>query len=163
MLKALSKRESFQEGTNLRAWLFTILRNNFFSTHRKKGREVEDAEGAHAATMITIPDQHDKLVHQDLQAALARLSPDQRDVIILVGAEGMSYDEAAAALGCAVGTVKSRVNRARNRLAELMGLAGEDGIGGIAVAQRLTRYFVRHNKKLCSAATLLARLCVILY
>jgi RNA polymerase sigma-70 factor (ECF subfamily) len=58
------------------------------------------------------------------------LSPDQRDVIILVGAEGMSYDEAAAALGCAVGTVKSRVNRARNRLAELMGLAGEDGIGG---------------------------------
>ena len=63
-------------------------------------------------------------------AALARLSPDQRDVIILVGAEGLSYDEAAAALGCAVGTVKSRVNRARNRLAELMGLAGEDGIGG---------------------------------
>ena len=130
VLKALSKRESFQEGTNLRAWLFTILRNNFFSTHRKKGREVEDAEGAHAATMVSIPDQHDKLVHQDLQAALARLSPDQRDVIILVGAEGLSYDEAAAALGCAVGTVKSRVNRARNRLAELMGLAGEDGIGG---------------------------------
>ncbi len=130
VLKALSKRDSFQEGTNLRAWLFTILRNNFFSTHRKKGREVEDADGAHAATMVSIPDQHDKLVHQDLQAALARLSPDQRDVIILVGAEGMSYDEAAEALGCAVGTVKSRVNRARNRLAELMGLAGEDGIGG---------------------------------
>ena len=61
VLKALSKRESFQEGTNLRAWLFTILRNNFFSTHRKKGREVEDAEGAHAATMVSIPDQHDKL------------------------------------------------------------------------------------------------------
>ena len=98
-------------------------------------------------------------MHQDLQAALARLSPDQRDVIILVGAEGLSYDEAAAALGCAVGTVKSRVNRARNRLAELMGLAGEDGIRRIAVAQRLTLLCI--TTKICAVQQPFRRICVI--
>jgi RNA polymerase sigma-70 factor, ECF subfamily len=128
VLKALSKRGSFEAGTNLQAWLFTILRNGFFSAHRKSSREIEDAEGIHAASLITIPDQEDKLVLQDLSAALDKLPPQQREAILLVGAEGLSYDDAAAALGIKVGTVKSRINRARNRLAALL-QPSQDDIG----------------------------------
>lgn len=129
VLKALAKRDAFETGTNLQAWLFTILRNSFYSEHRKAGREVEDAEGAYAVNMIAIPDQEDKLALQDLSSALKKLPPDQRDALILVGADGMSYDDAAAALGVKVGTIKSRVNRARSRLTELMGMT-DDTPGG---------------------------------
>jgi RNA polymerase sigma-70 factor (ECF subfamily) len=128
VLKAISKQEKFEADTNLQAWLFTILRNQFFSGHRKTHREVEDADGTHAAALITIPDQEDRIVVQDLEAALAKLPRDQREAILLIGAEGMAYEEVADGLGVKVGTIKSRVNRARNRLAELMGLSGADGI-----------------------------------
>ncbi len=128
VLKAISKQEKFEAGTNLQAWLFTILRNLFFSGHRKTQREVEDADGAHAATLVTIPDQEDRIAVQDLEAALAKLPREQREAILLVTAEDMAYEEAAEALGVKVGTLKSRVNRARNRLAGLMGLLGADGI-----------------------------------
>ncbi|WP_210492757.1 sigma-70 family RNA polymerase sigma factor [Microvirga antarctica] len=128
VLRALSRREGFEEGTNMQVWLFTILRNSFFTAHRSKGREVEDTDGQHAATLVTIPDQHDRLVIKDLQAALAQLSTEQRSAIMLVGADGLTYEEAAQALNCAVGTVKSRVNRARSRLALLMGVT-DDGVG----------------------------------
>jgi RNA polymerase sigma-70 factor (ECF subfamily) len=121
VLRALSKHSHFEVGTNLQAWLFTILRNGHFSAHRKTRREVEDAEGVHAASMITIPDQEDRIAIRDLSAALDQLPREQREAIILVGAEGLSYDDAAEALGVKVGTIKSRVNRARTRLAELMG------------------------------------------
>ena len=80
--------------------------------------------------MISIPDQEDRLTMQDLHAALTKLPREQREAIMLVGAEGMSYEEAAAALATKVGTIKSRVNRARNRLAELMGLVHEEGVAG---------------------------------
>jgi RNA polymerase sigma-70 factor (ECF subfamily) len=130
VLKAISKQEKYEAGTNLQAWLFTILRNLFFSAHRTKQREVEDADGVHAATMISIPDQEDRLTVQDLNAALARLPREQREALLLIGGEGLSYEEAAESLGIKVGTIKSRVNRARNRLAELMGLVQEDGIAG---------------------------------
>ena len=86
---------------------------------------VEDGDGAHAANMVAIPDQEDKLALQDLSTALQKLPQEQREAIILIGAEGMSYEDAAEALGVKVGTIKSRVNRARNRLAELMGVAGD--------------------------------------
>jgi RNA polymerase sigma-70 factor (ECF subfamily) len=128
VLKAISKQEKFEADTNLQAWLFTIQRNLFFSGHRKTQREVEDADGAHAATLVTVPDQEDHIAVQDLEAALARLPQEQREAILLIGAEGMAYEEAAELLGVKVGTIKSRVNRARNRLAELMGLSGADGI-----------------------------------
>jgi RNA polymerase sigma-70 factor (ECF subfamily) len=130
VLKAISKQERFEAGTSLQAWLFTILRNLYFSAHRKAKREVEDADGSHAAAMISIPDQEDKIVVQDLETALDRLPQEQREAILLVGAEGMAYEEAAKALGVKAGTIKSRVNRARNRLAEMMGLAGKGGIAG---------------------------------
>jgi RNA polymerase sigma-70 factor (ECF subfamily) len=121
VLKALSKHDHFEAGTNLQAWLFTILRNGYFSAHRKTNREVEDGDGVHAASLITIPDQEDRLAIQDLSSALEKLPHEQREAIILVGAEGLSYDDAAEALGVKVGTIKSRVNRARTRLAELIG------------------------------------------
>jgi RNA polymerase sigma-70 factor (ECF subfamily) len=130
VLKAISKQETFESGTSLQAWLFTILRNLFFSARRTKQREFEDADGTHAATMITIPDQEDHLAVQDLHTALAKLPREQREALLLVSAEGLSYEEAAEALGTKVGTIKSRVNRARTRLAELMELVQEDGIAG---------------------------------
>jgi RNA polymerase sigma-70 factor (ECF subfamily) len=130
VLKAISKQEKFETGTNLEAWLFTILRNLFFSAHRKTQREVEDADGTHAATMTSLPNQEDRLVVQDLHAALAKLPQEQREALLLVAAEGLSYEEAAQALETKVGTIKSRVNRARSRLAELMGLVHEDGTAG---------------------------------
>lgn len=128
VLKAISKQERFEADTNLQAWLFTILRNLFFSVHRKSLREVEDGDGSYAATMISMPDQEDRIMIHDLEAALGKLPKVQREALMLVGADGLSYEEAAQALGCAVGTVKSRVNRARNALAELMRLADENGI-----------------------------------
>jgi RNA polymerase sigma-70 factor (ECF subfamily) len=126
VLRAISKQERFEPGTNMNAWLFTILRNAFFSAHRKTQREIEDVDGSHASTLIAIADQEDKIVMRDLEAALAKLSPEHRDALILVGAQGMAYEEAATALGVKVGTMKSRVNRARTRLAELMGLNVSD-------------------------------------
>ncbi|MFC1458078.1 sigma-70 family RNA polymerase sigma factor [Microvirga arabica] len=122
VLRAISKQEKFQPGTNLQAWLFTILRNLFCSACRRTKREVADADGSYAAALISVPDHEGRMVVKDLAAALAKLPEGQRNAIMLVGAEGMSYEAAAQALGCAVGTIQSRVNRARNRLAELMGL-----------------------------------------
>jgi RNA polymerase sigma-70 factor (ECF subfamily) len=126
LMKAWAKFDTFQEGTNLRAWLFTILRNEFYSQVRKRGREVEDAEGTYAARLASQPAQTGHMDLSDFRQALARLPADQREALILVGASGFSYEEAAAICECAVGTIKSRVSRARTRLAELLSLeAGE--------------------------------------
>lgn len=120
LVKAWSNLDSFEPGTNMRAWLFTILRNAFYSELRKRRREVEDADGAMAATLATHPAQTGHLDFQDFRAALDKLPADQREALILIGASGMSYDEAAEICGCAVGTVKSRVNRARQKLVEIL-------------------------------------------
>jgi len=122
LFKAWNHLDSFHEGTNLKAWLFTILRNTYFSERRKRRREVEDADGRYAATLATHPEQHGHMDMQDFRAALTRLPDDQREALILVGAAGFSYEEAAEISGCAVGTIKSRVNRARNRLADMLGM-----------------------------------------
>ena len=126
LLKGWQHRARFQPGTNLNAWLFTILRNIFYSDHRKRVREVEDQDGSYASRLATAPHQGDRLDVEDLQSALAKLPPDQREALVLVGAEGVSYEEAATIMGCKVGTVKSRVSRARGRLAELLGYDEED-------------------------------------
>jgi RNA polymerase sigma-70 factor (ECF subfamily) len=122
LVKAWTHLDRFERGTNLNAWLFTILRNGFFSEHRKRVREVEDADGTYAARLTTAPDQLSHLDYDDLRKALLKLPSDQREALLLVGAQGFSYEEAAAICECAVGTIKSRVNRARSRLAELLGL-----------------------------------------
>ena len=130
VLRALSKQEQFESGTCLQAWLFTILRNHFFSAHRRSMREEADADGSYAGLMTSIADQEDRVMIQDVAAALGKLPPGQREAIVLVGVDGLSYEEAAQALGCAVGTVKSRVNRARTCLAELIGLDPREGHRG---------------------------------
>jgi RNA polymerase sigma-70 factor (ECF subfamily) len=120
LVKAWHHLDSFREGTNLKAWLFAILRNAYFSELRKTRREVADSDGQLAARLSVPPEQQGQLELVDLSNALAQLPPDQREALILVGAEGFSYEDAAGISGCAVGTVKSRVNRARAKLSELM-------------------------------------------
>jgi RNA polymerase sigma-70 factor (ECF subfamily) len=127
ILKAWSNLGSFKEGTNMRAWLFTILRNTFYSEIRKHRREVEDIDGRYAAQVPDKPTQHGIMDLRDFNEAFATLPADQREALTLVGASGFSYEEAAAVCGCAVGTVKSRVNRARSRLVEILHANDEKG------------------------------------
>ncbi len=129
LMKAWTHRGKFEAGTNMKAWLFTILRNTYFSEFRKLRREIQDVDGAAAAQLASPPEQHGHMDMADFRRALAELSEDHREALILVGAEGFSYEEAAEISGCAVGTVKSRVNRARARLAELMSIDSPDEIG----------------------------------
>ena len=125
IVKAWTNMDKFQPGTNLRAWLFTILRNTFYSDRRKTRREVSDSDGIYAARLTTRPDHDGRLALNDFRAAFEKLPDEQREALILVGAYGFSYEEAAAMTGVAIGTVKSRANRGRRRLAELLQL--EDG------------------------------------
>ena len=125
LMKAWKYHESYAAGTNMRAWLYTILRNEFYSQLRKRKREVEDADGLYSGKVFVPPEQQGHLDLADFTVALAKLPDDQREAIVLVGASGFSYEEAAEICGCAVGTIKSRVNRARNRLAELLELGDE--------------------------------------
>jgi RNA polymerase sigma-70 factor, ECF subfamily len=129
LLRALVNIDSFEPGTNLSAWLFTILRNLFRSEYRKRRREVEDGDGSYAESLKSQPEQEARVEFREFRAALAKLPSDQREALILVGASGFSYEEAAGICGCAVGTIKSRVNRARTRLAELMSIESLDDFG----------------------------------
>ncbi len=126
VVKAWANFDKFEPGTNLRAWLFTILRNTYYSLYRKRRREVEDPDGAMAGRLSEKPAHDGHLAMTDFREAFAKLTDEQREVLILVGAEGFSYEEAAETCGVAVGTIKSRTNRARKRLAELMNLNDED-------------------------------------
>jgi len=122
LVKAWSNLGSFVEGTNLPAWLFTILRNIYYSEYRKRRREVADSDGTIAAKLATAPAQNGHMDFLDFREALQKLPADQREALVLIGASGMSYEEAAGICNCAVGTMKSRVNRARNRLIELLSI-----------------------------------------
>ncbi len=129
LVKAWANFASFQEGTNPRAWMFTILRNQFYSEMRKNGREIQDVDGVHSARLATHPEQQGHLDFADFRTALATLPDDQREALILIGASGFSYEEAAAISGVAVGTVKSRVSRARTRLHEMLDVESETDFG----------------------------------
>ena len=129
LLRALTNIDSFEPGTNMSAWLFTILRNLFRSEYRKRRREVEDGEGRLAESLKSPPDQQSHMEFEEFRVALAKLPPDQREALILVGASGFSYEDAAGICGCAVGTIKSRVNRARSKLAALLYVDGAQDFG----------------------------------
>ena len=128
LLRAIANIHSFTPGTNMSAWLFTILHNQFRSEYRKRRREVEDADGGYLDGLKSPPEQYSRLEFKELFAALAKLPLEQREALLLVGASGFSYDDAAAICQTAVGTIKSRVNRARKLLAELLELDSADKI-----------------------------------
>jgi RNA polymerase sigma-70 factor (ECF subfamily) len=135
LTRGLSNLHRFQPGTSIQAWLFTILRNQFHTHYRKSRREVEDPDGAMASRLSSLPEQHGHLDIQDLQVALAKLPFEQREALLLVAAEGFSYEEAAQICGAQLGTIKSRINRARSRLAEILGIERAEDIG----SDRVTR------------------------
>ena len=120
LLRAWQARASFEPGTQLRAWLFVILRNLFYSDRRRAWRNVAYDETAAERTLQTKSIQAELLELDDVRRALALLPDDQREALILVTAGGLSYDEAAHICGCAVGTIKSRVNRGRRALAQIL-------------------------------------------
>ena len=139
-MKAWANLARYEAGTNLRAWLFTILRNTFYSEHRKHRLEIEDADGHLAAGLSTPARQNDHMDFEDFRVALQQLAPDQREALILVGASGLSYEEAAGICGCAEGTVKSRVSRGRQRLSAILadgGLSARIRIPGGVMASML--------------------------
>ena len=138
LVKAWDKQSSFQPGTNLKAWLFTILRNEFYSQMRKRGREVQDSDGAMTARLAVHPSQNGSMDLDDFRKALQLLPEDQREAVILIGASGFSYEEAAEICGCAVGTIKSRVSRARLKLQELLALEGDGEFGPDAISAHVT-------------------------
>jgi len=120
LIKAWTNRDKFEPGTNLRAWLFTILRNTYYTQVIRRRREVRDETGEYANNLSSPATQDWSVAMRALQAGLAQLPDEHREALILVGAAGLSYEEAAEICGCALGTIKSRVNRARARLLKIM-------------------------------------------
>ncbi len=128
LVKAWTNLDKFKTGTNMRAWLFTILRNTFYSSRRKSKREVADVDGILTDNIAQKPDHDGHMQMADFRKALEMLKDEQREALLLVGASGFSYEEAAEMCGVAVGTIKSRTNRARARIAELMGHKENDAL-----------------------------------
>lgn len=120
LAKAWSARGSYEPGTNLKAWTFMILRNAFFSHKRRSWRVCELDPEVAAATLVSVTNPTGSLELDELRRALAMLPPDQSEALIMIGAADLSYEEAAEICGVAIGTVKSRVSRARVKLAEIL-------------------------------------------
>ncbi len=129
ILRAWANFDHFERGSNLTAWLVTILRNLVRVEHRRKKREVEDAEGSYAAQMYSLPEQQSHLDYEDMQIALTKLPFHSREALLLIAAEGLSYDEAAAVCHAPAGTIKSRVSRARAQLVKLLSPDNGEEIG----------------------------------
>lgn len=129
LIRALANINSFEPGTNMSAWLITILRNLYRSEYRKRRREVEDATGGYAERLRSLPEQEGHVEMLEFHAALAKLPTEQREALILIGALGFSHEEVANICGCAIGTIKSRVNRARSHLADLLSIEGPHDFG----------------------------------
>jgi RNA polymerase sigma-70 factor, ECF subfamily len=140
LLRACDNIARFDPETNMTAWLITILRHHFYSEYRKRRREIVDVDGIYADTLVTQPTQMARTEYGELRRALDKLPGEMRDAIVLIAGSGASYDEAARICGCAVGTIKSRVHRARTRLAELLSInnpgdLSEDPIGQSVIAR----------------------------
>jgi len=133
LLKAWNARKSFKAGSNMKAWTFTILRNQFYSFKRRSWRSTSLEPGVAEETIVSADNPDNSVSLNELRHALGTLSDEHREALILVGASGMSYDEAANVCEVATGTMKSRVSRARKLLAATMKDGkfdkGDDGIG----------------------------------
>ncbi len=123
VMKAWDARSSFQMGTNMKAWTFMILRNQFYSEKRRSWRQSQLDQEAAERTLVAADDPASPIALDEMRLALGMLPSEQREALILVGAGGFAYEEAADICGCAVGTVKSRVSRARRALHGIL----EDG------------------------------------
>jgi RNA polymerase sigma-70 factor (ECF subfamily) len=140
LIKAWTNKDKFEPGTNLRAWLFTILRNTYYTAVVKRRREVADEDGKYAARLSTAPTQEWSVAMKTMQVALQQLPPEHREALILVGAAGVTYEEAAEICGCALGTIKSRVNRARARLLQIMDAKdATDAMAGVTASPQPQR------------------------
>jgi RNA polymerase sigma-70 factor (ECF subfamily) len=119
-IKAWTARERYQAGTNMRAWTFAILRNHYLSELRRSRRQTDLDEGVAERMLVMEADQEGPLHLGDMETALQKLAPERREAVLLVGASGFSYEEAAEIAGCPIGTMKSRVARARADLARIL-------------------------------------------
>lgn len=128
VMKAWKSIDKFESGTNMRAWLFKILRNTYYTSYTKARREVADVDGVMGENVAVKPDHDGRLAYTDFLRAFEQLPDDQREALTLVGASGFAYHEAAEMCGVATGTMKSRVNRARQRLIELLHLSPDDSL-----------------------------------
>lgn len=147
VLKAWTNREQFQTGSNLKAWLFTILRNCYYSELRHRKFEIEDPDGICASQMAIAPDHDAKLHLRDLNRALQELPVDQREALVLVCATGLSYEEAADVCQVAVGTIKSRIARARDRLVELLGEDATQVTGTLPAVNSLSEPSIGNERR----------------
>ena len=138
--RAWASLDRFEPGSNLNAWLCTILCNQFYCVHRKRRHEVEDPDGSYAGRLRTHPEQPSHLDFEDFREALAKIPTNHREALILVGAEGLSYEEAAAVCGVPLGTLKSRVNRAREKLSKLLAGADAYDVGADQVTQAALQF-----------------------
>jgi len=147
MMKAWDARASFEMGTNMKAWTFMILRNQFYSEKRRSWRQSQLDQEAAERTLMAVDDPASPVALNELRLGLAMLPSEQRESLVLVGAGGFSYEEAAAICNCAVGTVKSRVSRARRALQAILdsgaydrdGASASEAMGAIvAQAERLS-------------------------
>lgn len=119
-MKAWASRGRFEPGTSIRSWTFTILRNHFISELRRSGKQ-QAMDPAAAERLLVAPAEQEARVHlSDMDAALQKLAPERREAVVLVGAGGFTYEEAAEICECAIGTIRSRVARGRAELAQLL-------------------------------------------
>jgi RNA polymerase sigma-70 factor (ECF subfamily) len=132
LMKAWDARASYQMGTNMKAWTFMILRNQFYSEKRHSWRQTQLDQDAAERTLVAVDNPEAPVALDELRLGLAMLPPEQREALILVGAGGFAYEEAADICGCAVGTVKSRVSRARRALQALLESGAYDRDGHTA-------------------------------
>ncbi len=126
VLRALSAASQFTPGTNFKAWIFTILRNLYFNEFRRNRALMRPLEAADLETHATAPAQQAGLEFDDFRRAFNTLPAEQREALVLVGADGFRYEEAAAICGCPIGTIKSRVARARGEIEKLLGVGGRE-------------------------------------
>jgi len=132
LAKALASEKSFTMGTNMKAWVFMILRNQFYSEKRRSWRQTQLDQEAAERTLVAVDDPEAPVALDELRLSLAQLPAEQREALILVGAGGFAYEEAAEICGCAVGTVKSRVSRARKALHVILDDGSYERDGGAA-------------------------------
>jgi RNA polymerase sigma-70 factor (ECF subfamily) len=132
MMKAWDARASYQMGTNMKAWTFMILRNQFYSEKRRSWRQTQLDQEAAERTLVAVDDPEAPVALDELRLGLSMLPAEQREALILVGAGGFAYEEAADICGCAVGTVKSRVSRARRALQGILETGAYKRDGGSA-------------------------------